>query len=175
MMEPMKAGRREVTMPAATLVDLLGGAGEGNDARLREYGRSAGRLLAERLLSPQDDARAARALPASLFWKRVGELFSSRGWGTLAHGTVSAGVAELRTTDWVEAERSPRSGRCSFTVGLIQGLLEAVSGSRLEVEEFECRTTGGSACRFLFGSAAALAALRGSEHAAEPAAPSARP
>lgn len=159
MIETTKGSRREVTIPAASLVDLFGSA---NRAELEEYGRSTGRLLAERLLSPQDDARSARALPTTLFWKRVGELFASRGWGTITHRATGQGVGELRATDWVEADRRDASGGCAFSAGVIQGLLEAVSGTRLEVQEVQCRAAGGSACRFLFGTSPALAAARAS-------------
>ena len=162
MTDTVKASRREVTLPAATLVGLLARVEDADDSALREHGRAAGRLLADRLLSPQDDAPSARALPPSLFWKRVGELFASRGWGTLTH-RPAGDVGELRASDWVEAERTGNAGTCSFAVGAIQGLLEAVSGSRLEVEEIDCRATGGAACRFLFGSATAIAATRDAE------------
>ncbi|HUF14251.1 MAG TPA: V4R domain-containing protein [Longimicrobiales bacterium] len=169
MIESTKGARREVIMPAATLVDLLGLARAADETVLREHGQSAGRLLAERLLSPEDRAASARALPTRLFWKRVGELFHSRGWGTLVHNDPGDAVGELRATDWIEAERPEASGSCAFTAGALQGLLERVSGARLEVEEVECRATGGGACRFLFGSAPALAVAarsgRSSPHA----------
>lgn len=158
MIESTKGARREVILPAATLVDLLALARTADEATLREQGRVAGHLLAERLLSPADRAPSARALPTTVFWKRVGELFHSRGWGILVHEAAGGGVGELRGTDWIEADRNERSGSCAFTTGILQGLLHRVSGSRLEVEEVECRATGGSACRFLFGSAPALAA-----------------
>ena len=156
MIDTTKSTRREVTLPAATLVALLASTrGTGDDA-LREQGRSAGRLLAERLVSPHDGAESVRALPIELFWKRVSDTFSSRGWGTLTHAEAGPGVGELRSSDWLEADRAGSGGRCAFTAGILQGLLQEVSGARLEVEEQECRAAGGGACRFRFGSRAAL-------------------
>lgn len=148
--------RREITLPAATFVELLGAARREGDDALREHGRAAGRALAERLLASHDDAAATRALPTSVFWKRVNELFGARGWGSLAHCADTPGVAELRSTDWIEAERGASGSTCAFTAGVIEGLLGAVSGTQLEVREAECRAAGATACRFQFGSRAAL-------------------
>jgi len=156
MIDTMKTTRREVTLPAATLVGLLASARGTGDDPLREQGRIAGRLLAERLLAPQDGADTPRALPTTVFWRRVGELFASRGWGSLTHADAGEAVGELRASDWIEADRAGSGGRCAFTAGVLQGLLQEVSGAQLEVEEIECRAAGGAACRFRFGSRAAL-------------------
>ena len=165
MIETTKTTRREVTLPAATLVGLLASARGAGDEPLREQGRIAGRLLAERLLAPQDGADSARALPTAVFWKRVSELFSARGWGSLAHADAGEGLGELRASDWIEADRAGSGGRCAFTAGVIQGLLQEISGAPLEVEETECRAAGGAACRFRFGSRAALEAVGRTTHA----------
>lgn len=156
MTDTTRTTRREVTLSAATFVELLDTARAAGRDGLREHGRNAGRLLAERLLSPQDGATAARTLPATTFWKRVNEVFASRGWGSLAHEATSPGVAELRSTDWIEAERQDQAPDCAFTTGVIQGLLAEISGAEVEVRETECRGAGGSACRFRFGSRGAL-------------------
>jgi len=160
MTETTKGSRREVTLPVTALVDLLAAARTAGADALRERGRAAGRILAERLVSPQDRADSTRALPATLFWKRVGEVFSARGWGTLAHVQAGPGLGELRSADWIEADRAAGAAGCEYTAGVLQGLLEAVSGASVRVEETECRAAGGSSCRFLFGSPAAVAAAR---------------
>jgi predicted hydrocarbon binding protein len=168
MIETTKGPRREVTLPAAALVDLLDAAGGGAAGALRERGRAAGRLMAERLRSPQDQGTAPRALPATVFWKRIGEVFAARGWGTLAHAPGAAGVGELRSSDWIEADRPRGRSGCEFTTGVLQGLLEEVSGAKLEVEEAECRAAGARSCSFRFGSPAALAAARSAASVARP-------
>ena len=160
MIDMTKATRREVTLPAATLVGLLASARGAGDDALREQGHTAGRLLAERLGTPQDGGSSVRALPLDVFWKRVSDTFAARGWGTLAHAEADEGVGELRSSDWIEADRAGSGGRCAFTAGILQGLLQEVSGAAIEVEESECRAAGGSACRFRFGSRAALDAAR---------------
>lgn len=152
-------GRREITLPASALIDLLDGARRADEAGVRESGRATGRFLAERLANPPGGLDAARSLAPAVFWKRVTDLFAARGWGTLEH-SAGPGVGELRSRDWLEADRSARDGDCTFTAGLLQGLLESVSGGQLVLEEVECRATGGAACRFLFGSAAAVEAVR---------------
>ena len=167
MMETMKSGggRREITLPADTLLHLLDDAGGADPERLRERGRATGRRLAERLAPPQEGAGGARSLPVAVFWKRVADLFASRGWGSLRHDAQVAGVGELVASDWIEADR-PAAGGCDFTTGMIEGLLESVSGTHIEVEETECRAAGGRLCRFRFGSSAALAATRPAGQAA---------
>ena len=169
MIDTTKATRREITLPAATLVGLFASARSAGDEALREQGRTAGRLLAERLLSPTDGTASARALPTSVFWKRISDLFSSRGWGTLAHVEAGPHLGELRSGDWIEAERAGSGGRCAFTAGLLQGVLQEVSGAPLEVEESECRASGGGACRFVFGARAAVDAARSAATSASPA------
>lgn len=166
MIDTTKSTRREVTLPAATLVALLASARGAGDEALREQGRSAGRLLAERLSAGQDGAQAVRALPIEAFWKRVSDTFSARGWGSLTHTDAGPGVGELRSSDWIEADRAGSGGRCAFTSGILEGLLRDVSGAPLEVEEQECRAAGGGACRFRFGSRAALDATRASSASA---------
>lgn len=153
------AGRREITLPAGAILDLLNDARAAGGDVLRDHGRAAGRKLADRLASAQDGIGAARSLPFDVFWKRVGDLFASRGWGSLRHVAGGAGIGELQSSDWFEADRSTGTS-CAFTAGMIEGLLERVAGGRLEVDEVECRAAGGAACRFLFGSPAALAAAR---------------
>lgn len=170
MIETMKGGRREVTLPAGTLLEVLGLARAAGEETLRDKGVAAGRLLAERLASAQDAAGSARALPLTIFWKRVGEIFASRGWGTLDHADDGAGVGELRSADWIEADRPAGRDSCAFGAGMIQGLLEGVSGARLAVEEVACRANGAAGCRFLFGSAAAVARAGNSARAASGAA-----
>ena len=161
MMDANRTTRRELTLPATAFLDLLASARGSNAAVLRERGRDAGSALAERLLSTQDEATSTRALPTSVFWKRVGDLFLARGWGSLVLGPGGNGVGELRSTDWIEAERGDPNASCEFTAGVIEGLLRAVSGSRIEVREAECRAAGAAACRFHFGSRAALDAAAG--------------
>lgn len=167
MMETMKpvATRHEVTLPADALLGLLRDARAAGDESLRERGRAAGRRLADRLGATQSGPAAARSLPIAVFWKRVAELFSSRGWGTLQHVAAQAGLGELRSSDWIEADRSTGSG-CGFTAGMIEGLLTSVGGDGLLVEEVECRAGGGARCRFLFGTAAAHAAAAAHSQAA---------
>lgn len=164
MMETTKGSRREVTLPAAALLDVLALARDAGDDALRERAHAAGRALGERLSSGQDQD-SPRALPLDVFWKRVADLFGSRGWGTFEHAPGAAGVGELRSGDWIEADRPGAGGSCAFGAGMIEGLLEGVSGKRLVVEEAECRAEGAPVCRFLFGSPAAVSRSRQSARA----------
>ena len=95
------------------------------------------------------------------FWRRLSQLFHSRGWGSLTHSAVHPGVGALDAADWVEAHPETGEARpsCFFTTGLLANLLGNVAGSDVAVMEVECRSTGAQRCRFLFGSADALNAL----------------
>lgn len=154
MIESNRAGRREATLPATTLLELIAAARAAGPDRLRAAGLAAGRSLSERMAGGQGSA-SARSTPSDVFWRRTSELFSSRGWGTLEHATAEPNVGELRLRDSVEAD-APGAHGCDFTAAMLQGLLEAVAGGRLEVREMACSGRGAGACRFLFGTPAAL-------------------
>jgi predicted hydrocarbon binding protein len=98
---------------------------------------------------------------ASTFWRRLNQLFSSRGWGSLTHSPLHPGVGALDAADWVEAQPESAEPRpsCSFTTGLLANILGNVAGSDVAVLEVECRSAGDARCRFLFGSAEALNAV----------------
>lgn len=159
MIETNRGSRREATLPAATLRDLIGAARSTGADTLRAAGREAGRSLAERLAGP-GETPATRDLPAAAFWRRTAELFASRGWGTLEHAPAGDGVGEIRLRDSIEAD-AKNNGACDFTAAMLEGLLEAVAGSRLEVREAACVGLGDPACRFRFGTPAALDAAAG--------------
>jgi predicted hydrocarbon binding protein len=149
----------ELAFPVASLAALRQAlsAEVGGDAAahaLRSAGHAAGDAWHGQLDAGNDDANVAE----SVFWRRLSLLFSSRGWGTLAHAPVHPGVGALDAADWVEAQ--PESGEarpsCFFTTGVLANLLGHAAGAEVAVMEVECRSAGHPRCRFLFGSAEAL-------------------
>ena len=124
---------------------------------LRAAGHAAGDAWYPRLQGNEDDG----GVPESRFWRRLTQLFSSHGWGTLTHHAVHPGVGALDAGDWVEAQPEAGEARpsCFFTTGLLANLLGHAAGSDVAVMEVECRSQGDARCRFLFGSADALNAL----------------
>jgi hypothetical protein len=91
----------------------------------------------------------------------LNQLFSSRGWGTLAHAPVHPGVGALDAGDWVESQPDANEARpsCFFTTGVLANLLGNAASADIAVMEVECRSAGAERCRFLFGSEEALNAL----------------
>ncbi len=110
---------------------------------------------------PQFNSGDEEDVPESTFWRRLSQLFNSRGWGSLSHSAVHPGVGALDASDWMEAQPESAEPRpsCFFTTGLLANLLGNAAGSDVAVLEVECRSTGDARCRFLFGSADALNAV----------------
>ncbi len=141
---------------------------------LRAAGYSAGDALYTALTQPfassSDSSKDGLGdISADAFWRRLSQLFSTRGWGTLSHTAAHPGVGALDTTNWVEAvpESEPRPS-CFFTTGLLANLLGRAAGENLAVLEVECRSVGHARCRFLFGAPVTLDTLYGRLRTGEP-------
>lgn len=146
----------ELAIPVASLAALRQAlsAEVGPDAAaraLRAAGHAAGDAWHAQLAHDEN-------VSESTFWRRLKELFSSRGWGTLMHSALHPGVGALDAHDWVEAVPEANEARpsCFFTTGMLANLLGNTAGSDVAVLEVECRSAGAEQCRFLFGSAEAL-------------------
>jgi predicted hydrocarbon binding protein len=164
----------ELALPTASLLAIRQALTEevGPDAAaraLQRAGFAAGEalfpLLGDRP-GPGAGANSAAAhppseLPETLFWRRLSELFASRGWGHLRYEPVHPGVGALVATDWVEASPAADAARpsCHFTTGLLANLLGFAADAEVGVLEVECRSRGDQRCRFLFGGAGALGAV----------------
>jgi predicted hydrocarbon binding protein len=151
----------ELAIPVASLSALRQAltAETGPDAAasaLRAAGHAAGDAWYPQISSGEDGD-----ISETTFWRRLNQLFGSRGWGSLTHSAVHPGVGALDAGDWVEAQPEAGESRpsCFFTTGLLANLLGNVAGSDVAVMEVECRSAGAERCRFLFGSADALNAL----------------
>lgn len=162
----------ELALPVASLAALRRAlhdeVGAEKAARaLQQAGFAAGdavhALLVGRAAGGQDaagpDAAEALAkLPGSVFWRRLNDLFASRGWGQLAHEDLHPGVGALESSDWVEADPETGASRpsCFFTAGLLANILGRTAGQPVGVLEVECRSRGDLRCRFIFGGPAAI-------------------
>lgn len=143
---------------AAVLSEL--GAEAGAHA-LQAAGHAAGDALFEILDASTGGAPGGVAeIRADAFWRRLAELFATRGWGHLAHDAVHPGLAALESPDWVEANAAGDASRpsCYFTTGLLACLLGRAADSDVGLLEVECRSRGDLRCRFLFGGPDALGA-----------------
>lgn len=163
-MEPEDHRARELAIPAGTLgalrASLVETTGSAEAERVLEAagvrsGASLEALFRARLNGALDEVGVAD------FWQRLGAFLRERGWGTVDLVRAHTGVALLTSPDWAEAEAraDPSSGSCLFSVGLLSGLLEALAGRPVAVLEVGCRSGGDEACRFAFGSEAAIGRL----------------
>ena len=97
------------------------------------------------------------------FWPKLAAALGKRGWGTLTHRAVHAGVGLLDSSDWAEAvgadgEQQPS---CTFSAGMLSALLTGAAGGPIAVLEVSCRTRGDNLCTFAFGSLATVHDLYG--------------
>ena len=110
-------------------------------------------------LSLRDQIGAADAseLPADQFWRELGLLFESLGWGSIRQEDLHPGVFAIVSPDWFEAEQNHHAHPCChFSTGLFAALLQELAGSEIAAMEVECRGAGDTDCRFLLGSPEAL-------------------
>ncbi len=152
----------EVVIPAACIAALRESLTEqiGPDAAaraLQRAGHAAGDAFHALLAAEADDATGA-SMREDLFWRRLGEMFASRGWGRLDHDRPHPGVGSLASGDWAESDPAGGGERpsCFFTTGLLANLLGHVAGREVGVFEIECRSAGDDRCHFLFGGTQAL-------------------
>ena len=160
-MTPIANRPTELAIPAAALAALQRALNTELDADaaarvLRSAGHDAGDAFFQILAN--DATGAIADVDSASFWRRLGQLFSTRGWGTLQHTDVHPGIAVLSASDWAEADTSGSGARpsCYFTTGLLANVLGKVANGDVAVMEVECRSRGDAQCRFLFGSPEAL-------------------
>ena len=113
-------------------------------------------------------AQDSAPLSQSAYFRRLAEMFATRGWGHFTHERAHPGVAVLQAADWVEADPEARTGRpsCFFTTGMLANILGQQVGGEIAVYEIECRSNGDTRCRFMIGAPETLLHLHenASEH-----------
>jgi hypothetical protein len=105
----------------------------------------------------------AFVLTAPVFWAHLSEYFQKRGWGSLAHFDIHAGIGVLSSPDWAEALPGTRRSNagCGVSAGFLSGLLSQLAGGAVAVLEARCRSRGDGKCDFAFGSETAIHELYG--------------
>ncbi len=164
-MDPSLTPAREVALPASIFATLR-----------NELAREAGALPSIHALhaagygAGTECGVAFRAavggnpveLSEARFWADLARFLSRRGWGTLSHEASHNAVGMLRSKDWAESEASHgESVGCSFTAGLLSGLLSEIAGGPVAVLETACRSRGDAECAFAFGSEGVIHELYG--------------
>jgi hypothetical protein len=128
---------------------------------LHHAGYEAGTGAAPMLVGSAKSGPAA--LTQDVFWVKLADFFSQRGWGTLRHEAAHTAVGLLSSVDWAEAgdgEVDPDAS-CCFSTGFLSGLLSELAGGPVAVLEVGCRTRGEDKCQFAFGSETAIHDLYG--------------
>lgn len=128
---------------------------------MHHAGYQAGAAAAESLVGGAGNGVAQ--LSRDAFWNRVADFFDKRGWGTLRHDPRHEAVGILSSGDWAEASQDGMDpdASCFFSTGFLSGLLSELAGGPVAVLEVGCRTRGGEACEFAFGSEGAIHELYG--------------
>ncbi len=107
--------------------------------------------------------REAQDLDEEGFFARLNAALGRRGWGSLTHRSAHPGVGLLASADWAEARAGSgeRQPACTFSSGMLSGILSGAAGGPVAVLEVTCRTRGDERCTFAFGSAATVHDLYG--------------
>jgi hypothetical protein len=142
----------------------LSAAGPGVAADiLKDAGFATGESMVEawqREVAARTGVGDSSRLDAAWFGPLLQELCSSFGWGTLTTAVVGSHAVLLSAPDWGEAEPgSSEHPGCHFSCGCLAAFLSGLAGAPLAVLEVECRSAGGSHCRFLAGSPETLAGI----------------
>jgi predicted hydrocarbon binding protein len=155
--------QRDVTLPAEALPALRAtlGAEVGPVVALQALqaaGYRAGEIVHERLAAVLGGDTASVA--DARFWPALSEFFSERGWGSLDHSRPHPAVGLLSSPDCAEADvAEERRPSCSFTAGILGGVLSRAAGGPIAVLQVACRAAGDDACTFAFGSEATIQTL----------------
>ena len=95
---------------------------------------------------------SADELTEGVFWSRLSDLMTRRGWGSVSHSAPHPGVGLIQSTDWAEAgTHSP------FSEGLLSGLLSGVAGADVSVIRVPSGSDGAS---FAYGAPTTIEALQ---------------
>jgi len=140
---------------AALRAALIRDAGPSAAGYLQEAGYAGGGALLEafrRWLSSRG-AGSPETLSIDGFQREATEFFRRAGWGSLHVGALHDTVATLDSADWGEAvPGSAEQPACHVSAGMFADFFGRVADAPLAVMEVECRSAGGSRCRFLLGS-----------------------
>lgn len=157
---------RDVAIPAAGLSALRRQFQKESDSlaaihALQAAGFTAGEAMWDGMR--RGPGRDLAGLDEGAFWDRLAAVLRRRGWGTLTHRDVHPGVGLLDSADWAEAGNDSDEAQpsCSFSAGMLSGLLSGVAEGPVAVLEVSCRAQGDDRCTFAFGSAATVHDLYG--------------
>ena len=127
---------------------------------LHQAGYAAGAAAAPAVAIGSGDAGA---LGEDAFWAKLANFFGQRGWGSLRHARPHKAVGLLSSDDWAEATAGDGGpdASCHFSAGFLSGILTELAGGPVAVLEVACRSRGGDACQFVFGSEGAIHELYG--------------
>jgi hypothetical protein len=156
---------REIAIPASAFGSLRAHLEKEAGAlptvhALHHAGYAAGAAAAPAVVGSGGDPTA---LGQEAFWAKLGDFFGKRGWGSLHHARPHDAVGLLSSEDWAEAtpgEGGPDAS-CHFSAGFLSGMLTELAGGPVAVLEVGCRSRGGAACQFVFGSESAIHDLYG--------------
>jgi len=112
---------------------------------LQHAGYTAG--LEAALSLNRESGGDAFILTAPVFWAHLSGYFEKRGWGSLVHFDVHAGIGVLSSPDWAEALPGTRRSNagCGVSAGFLSGLLSQLAGGAVAYEPVWAIGTGRTA------------------------------
>jgi len=133
---------------------LFRDVGESAVAALQEAGYAGGQGMYDtfsRWLSSRGLA-SPETLAAAEFSHRATDFFREAGWGGIEVGALD-GVATVDSPDWAESDPAYplEFPGCYYSAGMLADFFGRLAGAPLAAMEVECRSMGGSRCRFLVG------------------------
>jgi len=147
---------RTVALPVEFLSALQGAADDARAAlsadAVRDAGYHAGVAMYDRFstwLSYRGEY-GPESLDDARFTTLVSEFFAASGWGELSIVSLSDAVVAIDADRWGESDGS--AGGCLVSTGLFSGFFGRLAEAPIAVLEVECRSIGGTRCRFLLGS-----------------------
>jgi hypothetical protein len=93
-------------------------------------------------------------MPVDAFYAQVAAFFADAGWGRLSLTAIRDVAARIDAEEWAESDPDGTFDHpaCHFSAGLFADFLGRVADNTLAVLEVECRSAGGTRCRFIAGS-----------------------
>ncbi len=137
---------------AALVRDL----GDGFAAVLQEAGYAGGESVfgAFREWCAGNGLGAPESLALGAFQDAATRFFADAGWGTVTLAPLGDKAVAFDCENWSEADPTAAMPypSCYYSAGILADFFGRVADGQLGCMEVECRSSGGTRCRFLLGS-----------------------
>lgn len=141
------------TLRAALVRDI----GDGYAAVFQEAGYAGGESVFKAFTDwcEKSGLGAPDTMPYAAFQQAAARFFKDAGWGNVTFTPIGDAAVAIDSADWSEADPAGAMAypACYYSAGMLADMFSRVAEGQLACLEVECRTCGGTRCRFLLGSA----------------------